>query len=82
MAPTSILELIGELLELSWQAGGLLEASWSALGVLRGRKKILGAALERAKKNLKTGFSYIGRKKTPKTEPGGLQNEAPGGDWS
>ena len=30
----SILESLGELLELSWQPGGLLEASWNALGAL------------------------------------------------
>ena len=39
IALKSILKPLGELLELSWQAGGLLGASWSALGSLRGRKK-------------------------------------------
>ena len=39
MTPESILELIGEVLELSWQAGGLFGASWCALGALWGRKK-------------------------------------------
>ena len=39
IALKSILRPLGDLLELSWQAGGLLEASWSALGSLRGRKK-------------------------------------------
>ena len=81
MAPKSILEPLRELLELPWQPGGLLEASWEPLGALLeasgAEKKILGAALERSKRNLKRGFSYLGGQRAPKREPGRLQNGVP-----
>ena len=38
MIPESILELIREFLELSWQPGGLLEASWTGFSGLDGQK--------------------------------------------
>ena len=40
-------------------------------------KKILGAARECSKRNLKTGFSYLGGQKAWKTEPGRVPNRAP-----
>ena len=81
MALKSILGLLGELLELSWQPGVLLEASWNAVGALLeasgAEKKILRTALERSKRNLKTGFSYLGGQRAPKTEPGKVPNRVP-----
>ena len=69
------------LLESSWSCPGRLEASWGPLGMLLeasgAEKKILGAALERSKRNLKRGFSYLGGQKAPKREPGRAQNGVP-----
>ena len=54
--------------------GVALGRSWGALGA---EKKILGAALGRSKRNLKTGFNYLGGQSAPKREPGSIQNGVP-----
>ena len=61
--------------------GSSQKASWKPLGTLLeasgAEKKILGAALGRSKRNLKTGFNYLGDQSAPKTEPGSVENRVP-----
>ena len=68
-------------MESSWSCLGSLEASWKRLGRLLeasgAEKMILRAAPGRSKRNLKTGFSYLGDQKAPKTEPGRVPNRTP-----
>ena len=81
MAPKWLQNRSWSLSESSWSYLGSLEASWGPLGMLLeasgAEKKILGAALGRFKRNLKRGFSYLGGQRTPKTEPGEVQNGVP-----
>ena len=81
MALESILGPLGELLELSWQPGGLLEASRNALGSVweasGAQKTWLGSARGRPTGALETGFSHIGSREAPKTEPGRVPNRVP-----
>ena len=78
MAPKWLENRSRGLLESSWSCLGRLEASWKPLGALLEasgvEKNILRAALGRSKRNLKTGFSYLGSQNASKTEPQRIQN--------